>query len=278
MLKDLLTKKLTKKEISLVPSSFDIIGNKEKAIAIIEIPTQLKKKKKIIATALMKQHKNIKTVLGKESPRKGRYRTRKLKIIKGKKNTEVLHVESGCRFLLDPKKVYFSPREGTERMRIAEKINKNEVVAIFFAGVGPFAIIIGKKAKPKKIIGIEINPTAVKYFKENIRLNKLENVEIVEGDVEKEAKKFYKKCNRVLMPLPEKSEEYLEEAINCVKSGIIHFYCFSEEDKISEKKRKISSVAKKLKRKLKIISINNVLPYGPRIWKYRIDFKVRSLR
>ena len=274
MLKDLLRKELSKKELALVPSSFDIIGNREKAVAIIEIPKELKKKEKIIAAALMKQHKNVKTVLGKESPRKGIYRTRKLKIIKGNRNTEVIHVESGCRFLMDPRKAYFSPREGTERLRIASQINKKEVVMIFFAGVGPFAILLGKKAKPKSIIGIEINPTAVKYFKENIKLNKLEGIEAVQGDVKKEAERFYGKCSRVLMPLPEKSEEYLEEAIKCLKKGMIHFYCFAEEEKINEKRKKILSVSKKLKKKAKILSISRVLPYGPRIWKYRIDFRV----
>jgi len=274
MLKDLLTKKLTKQELSSVPSSFDIVGSKEKAVAIIEIPKELKKKENIIATALMKQHKNVKTVFAKESPRKGTYRTRKLKIIKGKRNTEVMHVESGCRFLLDPKKVYFSPREGTERLRIAEKINKREVIMVFFAGVGTFPIIIGKKSNPGKIIGIEINPIAVKYFKENIRLNKLEGIEVIRGDVKKQAKRFYGKCNRVLMPLPESAEEYLEEAIKCLDSGIIHFYCFAEENKINEKKRRISSVARKLKKKTKSLSVSKVLPYGPRIWKYRIDFRI----
>jgi tRNA (guanine37-N1)-methyltransferase len=274
MLKDLLTKKLTKRQLELVPSSFDIIGSREKAVAIIEIPNKLKCKEKTIANALMKQHKNIKTVIGKESPRKGIYRTRKMKIIKGIKNTEVVHNESGCRFLLDPRKVYFSPREGTERMRIAEKVKNKEIIMIFFAGAGPFAVVIGKKSKPKRIIGIEINPIAVKYFKENVVLNKLGNVEIIKGDVKKQAQKFYKKCDRVLMPLPESAENYLEEAINCIKKGIVHFYYFCEENKINEKKRRISSAARKLKRKIKIISINKVLPYGPRIWKYRIDFTV----
>ena len=79
-LKDLLKNKLTKKELALVPTSFDLVGNKEKAVAIIEIPDELKKKAKTIAFALMKQHKNVYSVLLKKSPRKGVYRTREMKI------------------------------------------------------------------------------------------------------------------------------------------------------------------------------------------------------
>jgi len=275
MLKDLLKKKLTKKELALVPSSFDIIGNRDKALAVVEIPPELKKKQKLIATALMKQHKNVKTVLAKRSPRKGKYRIMELKVIKGKRDTEVVHVESGCRFILDPKKVYFSPREGSERLRIAEKIKEGEIVAVFFAGVGPFAIIIAKKARPKKVIGIEINPDAVAYFKKNIKLNKLENVVVVKGDVKKRAEKFYGLCDRVLMPLPETANEYLEQAIRCLKkNGICHFYCFAEESKITEKKKAITAVAKSLKQKIKFLEVTKVLPYGPRIWKMRIDFLV----
>ena len=63
-------------------------------------------------------------------------------------------------------------------------------------------------------------------------------------------------------------------AIKCIKKGIVHLYCFSEEAELKEKKKKIYSAAKKLKRKAKIISVNKVLPYGPGIWKYRIDFKI----
>src|SRR3989344_532576 len=93
-LRGLLKDKLSAKEIILVPSSFDIIGSREKAVAIIELDEKLKKKGKIIAHALMQQHKNIVSVLLKESARKGKYRIRKMKLIGGQNNTEVIHKES----------------------------------------------------------------------------------------------------------------------------------------------------------------------------------------
>ncbi|OGY61787.1 MAG: hypothetical protein A3H06_01565 [Candidatus Colwellbacteria bacterium RIFCSPLOWO2_12_FULL_44_13] len=171
-LKELLKKKLTESELSLIPTSFDIVGSKEKAVAIIDIPKELEGKESLIGKALMKKHKNVKTVLKKLSPIKGVHRTRDYAVITGNKNTEVTHVENGCRFLLDPQIAYFSTRESTERMRIVEKVREGETVMIFFAGVGPFAIEIEKKAKPEKIVAIEINPSAVQYFWKNIKLNK----------------------------------------------------------------------------------------------------------
>ena len=65
--------------------SFDIIGSRKKAVAIIE------KADKLQARQIMNKHKNVVSVLAKVSPRSGVYRTRKLKLIEGKRNTEVIH-------------------------------------------------------------------------------------------------------------------------------------------------------------------------------------------
>ena len=274
-IKDLLVKKLTKAEIEMLPSSFDLIGNKDKAVAIIEIPKELEKKEALIAKTIMKKHNNVKSVLKKTSPIKGVYRPRDYVLIAGNKNTEVMHVENGCRFLLDPMHVYFSPRESTERMRISEKVMEGETVMIFFAGIGPFPITIEKKAKPSRIIAIEINPSAVEYLWKNIKLNKSTLIEVMLGDVAGNIEDYAKKCDRVLMPLPEKSADYVAEAIQCLKPrGVCHFYCFSGESLVDEKKEKISQVAASLKKKIVFREVQKVLPYGPRIWKYRIDFEL----
>src|SRR3989338_3722702 len=212
-LREQLREKLTRTELKHVPSSFDVIGNKDKAVAIIEMPAALQEKKKIVAEGLMKQHKNVKSVLEKSSPRKGEFRTRKMKLIAGLRNTEVVHLENKCRYLLDPKTSYFSPREGTERQRILEHIKEVETVMVFFAGVGPFAIQIGKHSKAVHVIGIEKNPAAIKYFRKNIKLNKLTHVEAVLGDVKTKSKNYYNKCDRVIMPLPETSIDYLNFAL-----------------------------------------------------------------
>lgn len=276
-IKDLLKKKLSENELSMMPSSFDLIGNKEKAVAIIEIPKELEDKEKLIANALMKKHKNVKSVLKKASPIKGVYRTREYSLIAGNKNTEVTHVENGCKFIIDPQLAYFSPRESTERMRVAEKVKDGETVMVFFAGVGPFAIIIEKKAKPEKIIAIEINPLAVQYFWKNIKLNKSSLIEVLLGDVAETVETYNGKCDRVIMPLPEKSIEYMKEAINCLKpGGMCHFYCFCEESAVDEKREKIIQIVKSMKKKIKFLEDQKVLPYGPKIWKMRIDFELTA--
>ncbi len=273
--RDLLKGKLTEEEFKLLPSSFDLIGNKEKAVALIEISKELSKKEKLIAEAIVKKHKNVKSVLAKSSAIKGVYRTRDYRLVKGNKDTEVTHIENGCRFLLDPTKAYFSPREGTERLRIVEKVLEGDTVMVFFAGIGPFVVEIEKKAKPSKIIAVEINPSAVDYLWKNIKLNKCQKVEVVLGDVKDSVDDWHGKCDRVIMPLPERSLEYLEDAIKCLKPrGVCHFYCFSDESLLDEKKDKIKEIAKKMRKKISFLHVQTVLPYGPKIWKYRIDFEI----
>lgn len=274
-IKELLKDKMIKIELKYVPSSFDIIGSKEKAVAIIELDENIKKRSRIIANAVMKQHKNVRSVLLKASPRTGILRTREYKLIAGNKNTEVIHIENGCRLLLDPRKVYFSPRESTERQRIINKVKEDEHVVVFFAGIGPFVVEIAKKSKALKVVGIEINPIAAEYFRKNVELNKLHNVEVAEGNVLEHAQHYHGFADRTLMPLPEKSIYYLEEAVKCtVPGGIVHFYCFAKENEIAGIKRKISAVAKSLDRKAKFIEVQHVLPYGPGVWKCRIDLEV----
>ena len=265
------------KELSMVPSSFDILGNREKSVAIIDIPDSLKGKKLLIAEALMRKHKSVKSVLMRMSARKGVFRNREYELIAGDSDTEVMHMESGCRFLVDPQACYFSQRESTERLRIAGKVKKGETVMVFFSGVGPFQIVIAKKSKAGKVIGIELNDKAVYYSRENARLNRLENAETVFGDARHESARFHGKCDRVVMPLPESGIEFLEDAAKCLKSkGTIHFYCFVSEKNAKEVKEKALGRVKNLGYHAEITETKKVLPYGPRIWKTRLDILVRK--
>lgn len=253
--------------------AFDIIGD----IAIVEVPEGVNEKE--VAKEIMKIHKRVKTVFKKASERYGKFRLRKLKLIGGVNKSITVHKEFGCLYKLNVRRVYFSPREGTERSRVVEKINEyglDGLVLVFFAGVGPYAIMIGKECTVEKIVGIEINPVAVKYFKENIKLNKLKNVEAILGDVKGETKQFYNQASYVVMPLPESGYKYLPQAIRCLKKGgVCFFYAVSNEsDLFDEWIEKIKTIGKKLGRKIEILDKRKVLPYGVRKWKVRIDFKV----
>ena len=71
--RDILKRKLSKKEMQYLISSYDVIGD----IAIIEIKDELLRKEKIIAQSIMEVQKNIKVVCKKVGAHNGKYRRQK---------------------------------------------------------------------------------------------------------------------------------------------------------------------------------------------------------
>jgi tRNA (guanine37-N1)-methyltransferase len=256
-IKEALRGELTEKEISLVKNSFDVVGS----VAILEIPEGLAKKEKVIAKKLMELHKNIHTVCKKAGYRSGTYRLRKYKRIIGN-GFEIIHKESGCSFMLDIRKAYFSVRESTERLKISEKIKPKEKILVLFSGVGPFGIVLAKKHPDCNVDMVEINPAACKYAEENIRINKVsDRVKSYCGNIKKIGKELGK-YNRIIMPLPETAYQFLDLAVkHCKKGGFIHLYSIEGNDG-SEAENEI----KKFKA-LKIVEKRQVLPYAPGAWK-----------
>ncbi len=256
--------------------SFEIIGE----IAIVEIPEE-RKDERSIARDIMRNHPRVRTVLRKTSEREGEFRLRKFRPIIGSM-TETTHKEHGCSFVLDPTKVYFSPRESTERERIAKMVRRKEDVMVFFSGVGPYCVIIAKKAGVRSVHGIEANPDAHRYAVENARINKVGDVFTpILGDVKEKSRKFFGKMDRVVMPLPKEGYRFLHQAIKCIKpkGGIVHFYCVEHENELWKNSVTLAkAAAEKAGRKVRIVKKRKVLPYGPGSWKVCIDFWVGGKR
>jgi len=274
-LKEALQGKLSAKESELLRTSYDTLGN----IAIIEIPNGLEKKEKAIAKALLLVNKSVKTVCKKTGAHKGIYRIEPVKIIAGEKNFLATYRESGSVFYVPLGKVFFSPRLGTERLRIAREIKKGEVIGAFFAGVGPFPIVFARNSPMARAVAIELNPVAVTWMKKNIIANKVQaKVEAVKGDVKKIVPRKYRGAfDRVVMPLPKGAENFLREAIISIKpkGGVIHFYSFvPAADPFTGPVKKINEAAKKLKRKVKVIFKRQVRTFSKETVQVVVDFRV----
>jgi tRNA (guanine37-N1)-methyltransferase len=258
-LKTLLAGKLEPWELKLVYRSYDVVGD----IAIIRIPEPLKQQSKIIAEAVMQTHKRVKTVLRQVSPVSGDFRLRELEWVVGERKTETVYKEHGCLSKVDLKTCYFSPRLSYERMRIAQKVQPNEVVVNMFAGVGCYSIIIAKFSEAEKIYSIDINPVAVQYMQENVKLNRVEERVIpIQGDAKKVIEeRLQNTADRVLMPLPGKAYEYLDCAVLALKStgGWIHYYDFEHARK---GENPIEKIKVKVYGKLKRIGANFEVPFG----------------
>ena len=221
MLKKALENILSPSESEELFSSFDQVGE----IIVLRIPDSLKSKKKIIGETLLDQVKTTRSVFYQSSPVEGEFRTRNLEILAGEDNTETEYKESGCRFLVDVEKAFFSPRLSTERERIANLTHDGEIIINMFGGIGMFSILAAKISKCT-VYNIDINPNASLLCEKNIELNKLKGKVIsLNGDSVKIIQdKLQNLADRVLMLLPERSDEFLETAILATKNnGIIHY-------------------------------------------------------
>ncbi|MBI3638853.1 MAG: class I SAM-dependent methyltransferase family protein [Thaumarchaeota archaeon] len=273
MLKEAVTGILSEKEIEDLYGAFDQIGD----IIILRIPDSLVSKKEIIGKVLLEKVKTAKSVFYQSSPVSGDFRTRKLELLAGENKTETEYKEYGCRFIVDVEKAFFSPRLSTERDRIANLIQDGEIVINMFGGVGMFSIIAAKKKKCM-VYNIDINPNATRLCEQNINLNKLVGkVESITGDATKIIEeKLTGIGDRILMLLPERSDEFLDSAIKATKkNGIIHYYCHVHGDKKSE----VSRLAKEhfleiMKIKTQVLGSKIVRPVGPRFYQAVVDAKL----
>ncbi len=254
-----------------VPSSYEIVGD----VAIVNLESDQKGREKEIAEHIIRQNPNIETVLEKEENLSGEFRVGGYRKIVGE-STETVHREHGARFKLDPTKVFFSERLAHERQRVVEKVKDGEVVHAWFAGVGPYPVLVARHGSPEKVFAIEKNPAACEYMEENIELNSVgEKVESFCGDVE-DIVPDIEGADRIIMPLPKGSKNFLELAFDTVKeNGIIHYYRFASEDERWDKiVSEIEEVSKRKGRDFEIIEKEVCGHYAPYVHRVCVDFRV----
>jgi tRNA (guanine37-N1)-methyltransferase len=259
-----------------VKHSFDIIGD----IAVIEAPEELSLLKESIAKAIIEVHKDVKTVLCKSGAIDGKFRVRGYELVLGDEKTETMHVEHGCRFMLDIAKVYFSPRLATEHLRVASQIKNSEVVVDMFAGIGPFSILIAKK-RGALVHSMDANPDAIKYLKMNCVLNKVDHlVHPMLGDARELTMKNLKGvADRIIMNLPSESLEFVDAACLTLKpeGGVIHSYQFQHapaplEKAVEALRTKVESANRELYRISEARFVKSVAPHE---WHVVVDAAVR---
>jgi tRNA (guanine37-N1)-methyltransferase len=258
-LKEILSELLSPEDLAHIYNSYDTVGD----IAIIRLTEASQRHSQAIAEAILRIHKNVKTVLAQTTSVCGDFRLRRLEFIAGENKTSTVHKESECFFSVDVRECYFSPRLFYERMRIAKQVKNREVIVNMFAGVGCFSIIIAKHSDAEEVYSIDINPAAVQNMQENVRLNRVyDKVVPMLGDAKDIIeKRLCHVADRVLMPLPEKAYEYLPYALLALKSvsGWIHYYDFeharSNEDPIMKVKLKVAE-------KLESLGVDFQVPFG----------------
>ena len=229
-----------------------------------------------VASALMSSSNSIKTVIAPISDVEGEYRTRRYRHVAGEERTTTTNKEHGLRYRIDLEGAYFTPRLGTERLRIASLVGPTDVVLDMFAGVGPFSILMAKRCR--WVVAMDKNPVAVQYLRENARLNKVENIDILEGYANEIALRYQNAADHVIMNLPHSASLFLPAAIGAAKpGGIVHYYCISPEDDLYRDELLIREAAEKMSAGIEVLCESIVRSYAPHRLNVVIDFSVKKL-
>lgn len=186
---DLLKSFLSEDELSRVKKAYDVVGD----IAIVEIDEELRSKETLIADALLQSDPNVTTVLRKAGSHSGTFRTQDMAYLAGEEKKDTIHKENGVALKMNVENVYFSARLSTERKRISNLVKDGEEVLVMFSGAAPYPNVLAKNTNAKYIWGIEINPDGFRYGIENLRMNKLNNVFLMNDDVRNAVPKLYQK-------------------------------------------------------------------------------------
>ncbi len=253
-------------EKKLLPSGWQIVGD----VIIITLHEELEIRKKDIADALLSMYPGCSTVL-LDRGISGRMRKPQREIIAGDK-TETIHRENGCQFRLDAMQIMYSQGNLAERKRMSA-LGKGEVVVDMFAGIGYFSIPMAVHSRPARIFAIEINPVSAGYLRENIRLNRVENIiEPVEGDCALVAPQGI--ADRVIMGYLD-AYPYLEHGIRALKpGGIMHYHEAVPEAVEHRPVGRIVEVVGYLGRKAEIIEVRRIKKYSPGVWHVVVDAKI----
>jgi tRNA (guanine37-N1)-methyltransferase len=267
-LRDCLRDKIPPQILHLVPSSYSVVGD----IAVIELPEEVLPSKKIIGDCMLSCYPGISVVALKTSPVSGDYRVPGLEVVAGEDRTATVHRENSCLFSVDLARVYFNPRTGGERMRVASQISSNERVLVLFAGVGPYAVLAAKRGA--QVWAVEINPDAVEYMRENAKLNRVQ-LNVLCSDVsESEIPTSF--FDRIIMPLPKAASGFLDAAFSAIKQeGIIHYYCFAKNS--IEASGEIVEAASELGFHVEVLSSVECGAYSPCLSKYCVDIRCWSI-
>ncbi len=254
-----------------LPSSFDVIGD----IAVLKIPTELRPSRSEIGQAILRWNPKIR-VTAEDRGVKGEHRTRSIEVIAGQRRTTTIHTEHGLRYRVDLAQAYFSPRLASERARIAAFVDPGEVVADPFSGVGPYAILIAKRRRPKIVHASDANPRAVELLRMNVAANRADRV----ASHERDARRILKEVapvDRVILDLPHSAFNFLPDAFAALGGrGTVHAYRILERADEPEAVEQIRAMAARSDLRVTALRSHPVRAYSPT--QHHIAFDVTVAR
>ncbi|MDD6323177.1 MAG: 23S rRNA (uracil(1939)-C(5))-methyltransferase RlmD [Bacilli bacterium] len=165
-----------------------------------------------------------------------------MNISKLKKQVQSIYVNEKCiygnnyvqahidnlKFLVGPESFFQVNSEVTTKLynEVLKNINKeDENILDLYCGAGTISLFLAKKAK--RVLGIEINKEAIKCANLNKKLNNIENVDFICGDVSKEIHKIKSKTDVIVVDPPRAglTKEGIDDILKINPPKIIYVSC-----------------------------------------------------
>ncbi|KAH9815433.1 Met-10+ like-protein-domain-containing protein [Melampsora americana] len=169
---EIIERLLPEELLSEVPSSFTMIGH----IAHFNLRKEYIPYRHLIGEIILEKNIPIRTVVNKLDSINSQFRFFQMDLMAGEPDYQVSLSQAGCRFEFDFSKVYYNPRLSTEHTKLVTTYLKpHQILFDAFAGVGPFAIQAARN-QSCFVIASDLNPSAVEALKQNVKLNRLNNL------------------------------------------------------------------------------------------------------
>jgi tRNA wybutosine-synthesizing protein 2 len=253
--------------VGLLPRKWELLGD----VLVLRLPAELDPYKHEIGRAYADALR-ARTACREIGVISGVHRSPNLEVLYGE-GTETVHRENGILYKLDVRKVMFSSGNIDEKRRMGELDCRDETVVDMFAGIGYFSLPLAVHAGASRVMACEINPVAFGYLRQNMALNRVEQVvQPVLGDNRDLPGRGF--ADRVVMGYVGTTDHFLPKAFELIRpGGVVHYHETCPVDEWPA--RPIQRIRERAGgRQVEILRQAEVKSYAPAISHYVIDFRV----
>ena len=264
--------KMNPKQLSKLPAGYSIIGD----IAIFHhLDQSINAHKKMLGEIILELDPKIKVVV-EQADTLTPYRKPVISHMAGEFRTTTVHKEFKTEFHLDIGEITFSSGNKSERERLIQEVERNEIICDMFACIGNLSLPIIVNNTSVTAYGIEWNQIAFKYLETNIKTNKVENrYYAIFGDNRKNTP--INLATRVLMGYFGSDEIQFKCALESLKGeGWIHYHSISSRDSLKEPEKYIKRMKKVSDYDIQIKEIRRVKKFSPKKYHLCTDLYVKK--
>lgn len=214
---------------------YRVAGNGDTLVAIV-IGNNMFPEKGKLAKEIVEKHPYVKTVVLN-------YNNKKTSMVLGDREEVlvgkgyVLDNMCGLSFRISSKSFYQVNTAQAERIYLdavkGAQIGSEDTVLDAYCGIGTIGSVVAKTTEAKKVVGVELNKTAVKDAASNARANDISNISFIDGDAGKyllsavEAGDAYS-CVIMDPPRTGASRDFLKAVVTMAPEKLVYISCNPE--------------------------------------------------